>query len=106
MSPISRRVEEAGAAALRRLRWPGAITADDYFNQADVARERFARLIHAPDPSRIAIVPSVSYGVALAAKNVEIGPGQTIVLAEGQFPSNVQAWRSLAAERGASVIFV
>jgi selenocysteine lyase/cysteine desulfurase len=51
----------------------------------------------------VALVPAVSYGIALAAGNVPIAPKQSIVLLEGEFPSNVYAWRALARRRGAVV---
>lgn len=99
MSPLARAVEEAGVAAVLRRRDPTRIGAPDFFADADVARERFGRLINAP-ASRIALVPAVSYGVAIAARNVAAERGQTIVVAEEQFPSNVLAWQTLAEERG------
>ena len=106
MSPLSRRVEEAGMQAIRRLRWPGSFGPDDFFADANTARVRFARLIGANDPSRVAIVPAVSYGIALAARNVRISSAANVVLAGGQFPSNVHAWLALARRNGATVRFV
>jgi len=103
MSPISRPVENAGASAMQRLRWPGEFTSDDFFAEADQARHRFARLIGATNASRIAIVPSVSYGIALAARNVDLPRGANVVIAGGQFPSNVHIWMKLAERSGATV---
>lgn len=65
------------------------------------AREAFARVIGAR-PEDVAIVPSVSYGVAVAAANVEVRAGQNLVLLAEQFPSNVYAWTRLAARVGAT----
>ncbi len=103
MSPLLRSVEEAGIDAVRARRFPVHIEATDFFEGADAARDRFARLIHAPDPRRVALLPAASYGLAIAARNTPIGPGQNVVLAEGQFPSNALIWRRLAAEAGAEV---
>ncbi len=100
-SPLMRSVEAAAVEALQRLRAPGTIHAEDFFRPAETVRERFARLINAPDPDGVAIIPSVSYGIAIAARNTPIGRGQNVVVAEGQFPSNVYAWQRLVRERGA-----
>ncbi|NIP79977.1 MAG: aminotransferase class V-fold PLP-dependent enzyme, partial [Gemmatimonadetes bacterium] len=60
-------------------------------------------LIQADDASRIAILPAVSYGIAVAARNTPVRRGQNIVITEGQFPSNALVWRRLARESGAVV---
>lgn len=101
MSPLLRAVEEAGVAGIRRKRFPGDIAAADFFAPADRLRERFAALIGADDPARVAILPAVSYGIAVAARNTPIAAGRNIVVTEGQFPSNFLIWRRLAHERGA-----
>ena len=41
----------------------------------------------------VALLPSVSYGIAVAANNVAVREGQKILLLEYQFPSNVYPWR-------------
>ncbi len=105
MSPLPRRVEEAGVAGLRRKRDPTRISAEDFFRDSDRARSLFGALVGAP-PERIAIVPAVSYGVALAASNLHVQRGQTVVLAEEQFPSNVLAWRSFCRDHGVEAITV
>lgn len=103
MSPLPRVVEEAGIAGIRRKRNPAGIGEEDFFNESCQLRRRFARLVNAPDADTIAIIPSVSYGVAAAANNVALGPGDNIVLVEEQFPSNVYAWQHAAAESGAEI---
>jgi selenocysteine lyase/cysteine desulfurase len=51
----------------------------------------------------VALVPSASYGLSLAAANLAVGPGRRVVLLEDQFPSNVYPWRDLAARSGGAV---
>jgi selenocysteine lyase/cysteine desulfurase len=46
----------------------------------------------------VAIVPAVSYGAAVIAHNLRPERGARVVVAAEQFPSNVYAWRRLAAE--------
>lgn len=101
MAPLSRRVEEAGIEGVRRKRDPTTLTPADFFTGADTARELFARLVNAPDPRRVAIIPAASYGLAVAARNTPLRRGQNVVVAEGQFPSNVYSWRRAAGEAGA-----
>lgn len=71
--------------------------------QRDEIRWGFARLVSAADPSRVAIIPSASYGVAVAARNLAVEKGQNIVLLHEQFPGNVYAWRRKAADCGAAI---
>ena len=52
---------------------------------------------------RVAILASVSYGIAIAAKNLRLAPGRSVVVASEQFPSNVYAWREAAARSGAEL---
>ncbi|MGI9180646.1 MAG: aminotransferase class V-fold PLP-dependent enzyme [Longimicrobiaceae bacterium] len=100
MGPLSRRVEEAGIAGIRRKSNPAQIRSADFFTDADRARGLFARLVNAPDPRRIAIIPAVSYGIATVARNTPWERGQNVVVAGEQFPSNVYAWRRLCREHG------
>jgi len=95
MSPLLRSVEVAGVAGIVRKRNPGALQQHDFFAESDVLRQRFAQLINAPDPQRVALIPSASYGVAIAAQNVSTRPGQHVLIAHEQFPSNVYAWQAL-----------
>jgi selenocysteine lyase/cysteine desulfurase len=100
MSPLLRDVEEAGIEGIRRKRRPFEIGPQDFFGDSDRLREAFASLVGAPDPGRVAIVPSVSYGITAAARNLAPSPGSRIVILAEQFPSNVYPWRRLAADRG------
>ncbi len=103
MSPLHRDVEDAGLRGMRLKRNPAAIRAEDFFADCDRLRRDFARLVNAPLPERVAVIPSVSYGVATVARNLTIQSGQNLVLAHEQFPGNVYVWRRLAALEGASI---
>jgi selenocysteine lyase/cysteine desulfurase len=48
----------------------------------------------------------VSYGAAIVARNLETRSGGRIVMLGEQFPSNVYAWRSLAARTGLELTVV
>ena len=99
MSPLLREVEEAGIEGIRRKRRPFEIGPQDFFEDSDRLRGAFASLVGAPDPRRVAIVPSVSYGITAAARNLAPSPGSSIVILAEQFPSNVYPWRRLAMDR-------
>jgi selenocysteine lyase/cysteine desulfurase len=103
MSPISVAVETAGMTGVARKRVPSRIATSDFFTESDRARGLFARLINAPDPTRVAIIPAASYGLAIAARNLPAGAGQNIVVTHEQFPANVHAWRRLERDRGVEI---
>ncbi len=98
-SPLMRSAEEAGREAMIRKRSPWAITPAHFFETIEENRKLFGRLVDG-DPNQTAIVPAVSYGVSLAANNLPLAPGQSVVVIQDQFPSNVYPWRRLAAENG------
>jgi selenocysteine lyase/cysteine desulfurase len=102
MSPRLRSVSAAGAEALARSASPWNISAAQWFSGAEELRELAAKLISA-DADSIALVPAASYGIAVAAANVEVERGQSIVLLDGEFPSNYYAWKELAVRRGAGI---
>ena len=98
MSPLLREVEEAGIEGMRRKRTPFETAPRDFFEDSDRLRDAFASLIGAPDPARVAIVPSVSYGITTVARNLNPPRGSNVVILAEQFPSNVYPWRRLADE--------
>ena len=103
LSPIAKPVEEAGIVAILRRRDPTSIRPEDFFTDSHTARASFARLVNAPDPSRVAMIPSVSYGMAIVAKNLRLRAEQNVVVAHAQFPSNVYGWRRMCADTGAEL---
>lgn len=105
MSPLLKSVSAAGEVAVRRKRHPWEISTADFFEVPDCGRELFARLIGAGSES-IAVVPAVSYGIAIAALNIEMRPGDEIVLLEDQFPSNVYAWKEKARASGGRLVVI
>lgn len=100
MSPMLRSVAEIGVHSIYQKDDPTTIKADDFFANGRALRTEFAKLIEVDDPDRCAVIPSVSYGMATVANNLEAGKGDNIVLTDEQFPSNVYAWHNLAKERG------
>jgi selenocysteine lyase/cysteine desulfurase len=102
LGPRLRAVTAAGQSALERMAQPWRVQAADWFADAAKLQQLFARLIGAP-ASCIALVPSVSYGVAVAARNVPVSAGQNIVVVDREYPSNFYSWQRLARERDAHI---
>jgi selenocysteine lyase/cysteine desulfurase len=103
MSPQLRPAREAGERAISRKSRPWEITPDLFFEDAEEIRALFALLVGG-DADGVAIVPSVSYGISVAAANVPVREGEKIIILEDQFPSNVYAWRELAERSGARLV--
>ena len=105
ISPQLCSVTAAGFESVKTKIAPWLITLEDKFSNAKTLRELTAKIIGAEKES-VAIIPSVSYGIAVAAANAPVERGQSIVLLDNEFPSNYYAWKELAKERGASVNLV
>ncbi|MGD0508447.1 MAG: aminotransferase class V-fold PLP-dependent enzyme [Terriglobales bacterium] len=102
MSPLMKPALEAGIAGLARKAHPWQITADQFFTGSEEFRTVAARLLDSAADC-IAIVPSASYGIAAAARNVPIKKGQSVLVLEEQFPSHYYPWQRRAEEIGASL---
>ena len=105
MSPQLRTVRAVGEEALARKSRPWEISPRDFFDNSETARGLFAQLVGG-DTEGVAIIPSASYGMAVATANVPLKTGQNVVVLEEQFPSNVYPWRELAKRTGAEVVTV
>ena len=99
MAPLAHAVRTAGIEGIERRATPHLIGAPDFFEESDQLRRLFSQIVNIADPNRVAIIPSVSYGLATVARNARVEPGGNIVVVEGQFPSNVYTWRRLCTEQ-------
>jgi selenocysteine lyase/cysteine desulfurase len=79
----------------------------DFFTDVEKIRKSAAE-IFGGEPDGYAIVPSVSYGLSAAARAVEpqLGKGDSILILEEGFPSNILPWTRVAKERGVQLITV
>ena len=102
MSPLMKPVIEAGTAGLSRKAHPWEITPDKFFTGSDEFRTAAAQIVECAADD-IAIVPSASYGIATAARNLPLKKGQGILVLAEQFPSNYYSWQRRAEETGASL---
>ena len=101
-SPLPLKTLEAGRAAVGRKGAPW--TLDSYFanRQHERARTAAARLINA-DPADVALIPSISYGVATAAKLLTIERGSRVIVLEDDHSSPVLEWQTRADAQGFAV---
>lgn len=102
MSPLMKPALEAGTAGLARKAHPWELTPDKFFTGSDEFRATAGRLLNCPADC-IAIVPSASYGIATAARNLPVKKGQSVLVLEEQFPSNYYPWQRRVEEDGAAL---
>ena len=95
-SPLPLRTQEAARAAVGRKATPWTLEAAFANRQHERARQAAARLIHA-DPADVALISSISYGVATAAKLVAIPRGARVLVLENDHSSPVLEWQTRAA---------
>ncbi|WP_299454031.1 aminotransferase class V-fold PLP-dependent enzyme [uncultured Microscilla sp.] len=103
MAPSLKVVSAAGIAGVEQKNRPYEVLPRHFFEDTDTLRAEYARLINVTDPQRIVVTPSVSYGIANAARNIDFEPGDEILLIDEQFPSNVYVWQRLAKEQELSI---
>jgi selenocysteine lyase/cysteine desulfurase len=105
MSPLSRAAVEAGRRGLERKTRPWEVMAEHFFDESERVRALFAELIGAAADD-IAIIPSVSYGMATVVANLPVAAGQKIVTLAEDFPSGILAARALADRADAHIVTV
>ncbi len=103
--PRLKTVTAAGRAAIDRTATPWNVSPPDFFDPVDHLRATVGRLL-GDDGEGVAIIPSISYGIGVAAGNLTVGPGRTVVLLDEQFPSNVYPWRAKVARDGGEIVTV
>lgn len=104
-SPLLCSSEKEGVSAVQAKRTPWKITPADFFTTLESIRGLFSRIVNCPADD-VAIIPAVSYGIALAARNIPLKEGQNILVLEDQFPSNIYSWNRLAEKSKGQVRIV
>lgn len=105
MSPLMNSVVDAINHGAKLKASPWDLTINDFFENSELVRELFANLVNVSFRN-IALVPSASYGLETAAKNLKVGCGRSVVMLENQFPSHVYPWQRLVKEKGGKLIKV
>jgi len=104
-SPLLKTARAAGKKAVQAKSQPWNITPAHFFSSIEPLRDLFSKLVDG-SPDQVAIIPAVSYGIALAAKNLPFSSGQNIVVIEDQFPSNIYSWKRLTDEKNGKILTV
>jgi len=105
MSPLLKTSAAAAEKAIARKVHPWSIGVEDFFTDANRSCAMMADMIGA-GAKDVCIIPSVSYGIAIAARNIPVKKGQKIILLADQFPSNVYAWQEKAKKVKAQIITI
>lgn len=101
-SPLPRASMAAGRAAMARKGQPWTLQADFAPAQFERARRAAAQLIGA-EPEDVALISSVSYGVATAGKLFAPPPGTRVLTLENDHVSPVLEWRTRASHEDFAV---
>jgi selenocysteine lyase/cysteine desulfurase len=105
LSPLLKRSAEAGHAAVDRKLRPWEIKDSDFVDGPEQLRRLFAELL-GTDADGVAIVPSASYGLSVAAANIPMAAGQRAIVLSQQYPSNALPWRDLAERSGGAFVAI
>jgi selenocysteine lyase/cysteine desulfurase len=98
-SPLPLRTQQAARAAVGRKAAPWTLDVSFANREHERARSAAARLINA-EADDIALIPSISYGVATAAKLVRIPRGARVLVLENDHSSPVLEWQTRAEAQG------
>ncbi len=102
MSPQLKSVESAGILGIQRKNNPQSITQEDFFVSTENIKRKFGSLINAL-PERVAIIPSVSYGMANAVQNLPLNNGNEAIIIGEEFPSDYYALTDWCKSHGKSL---
>lgn len=107
ISPGFKSLKTAGDLGIDRKLHPWRHNIKDIFFEAEKLRTLAAELIHS-SADDIAIVPSTSYAMSLAALNIpvkarQVLARQNLVLIAEDFPSNVYPWRAWAKKNDVTI---
>jgi selenocysteine lyase/cysteine desulfurase len=101
-SPLPLATQEAGRIGVARKGQPWKLDPGLAAQQHERARVAAAKLINA-DPADVALISSVSYGVATAAKILTVPHGSRVLLLQDDHSSPVLEWMNRAAAQGFTV---
>ena len=102
MSPSLKQVEQVGIESVSMKAAPWRIGIDAFFEPVEKLRGLCGRLVNAP-AEQVAVIPAVSYGIAVAANAIKLSRGQNVVVPDEEFPSLVYAWLDQCRAAGANM---
>jgi len=105
MSPQLKSITKIGLASVAQKSLPYKMAIESFFDGPENIRQEFSKLINNNVPNRVALIPSVSYGMSNVTKNVNLA-GREVVVAGEQFPSNVLPWMAASKEQGGKLVII
>ncbi len=103
--PRLKSVAAAGEDAIRLTGTPWQVGPPAFFEPVERLRSTVGELL-GDDADGVALIPGISYGIGVAAANLQIGRGRSVVVLEEQFPSNIYPWRSKVEMDGGEIVTV
>lgn len=103
IAPLMNTAAAAGKDSIDKRQRPYKITREDWFKPVEKLKRNFSQLINCKDFNRIALLPSVSYGIATVVNNMPLNANDEILVVAEQYPSNYYSWKLLAERSGAKV---
>lgn len=101
VAPVSLRVKNAVDQFLSQAVEGGAFHYPEWMQRVMQVRRSCARLVNAA-AEEIAFVKSTSHGLSIVAGGLDWKPGDSVLIYEREFPSNIYPWLSLE-RRGVTV---
>jgi len=105
MSPLLKSVEEKGIQGMQRKRNPISIKPVDFFTDVKGVRQKYGTLVNC-DPSQVAVMPSVSYGMSSVIRNISYRNGQHALTVSEEFPSCYYTAKRWCEDHGAELRIV
>jgi cysteine desulfurase/selenocysteine lyase len=92
VSPIAKPVAEAGKEVLDALLNDDPIAAFmTHLKRQDALRNTLGRMINAA-PATVGFIRNTSHGLSIASQGIPFAPGDVIITAAGEYPSNIYPW--------------
>jgi selenocysteine lyase/cysteine desulfurase len=105
LAPLLLAARAAGEAALARRGRPWMISASDWFADVERVRTLFASIIGSSSEG-VALVPATSYGLAIAARNLPLRPGERVLVLADEYPSGIYTWRGAVRRSGSELLTI
>lgn len=104
MSPLPIRTQQVGQKAVLVKAEPWTMNVNEkFFSDLDQARSLFAKLVGA-NAEDIALIPSATYGVTVAAQQMSLQADDEILLQHEEFPALYYPFAKLAEKQQAKII--
>jgi len=104
VAPVSLRAVEASNNFLKEASIKAGFAYEEWVGKIEKVRENFAKLIRSY-AEEIAFVRNTSHGISLVASGINWKKGDSVIIYEKEFPSNVYPWINLES-LGVKVKFI